>query len=261
MQGGFWAVIAHQDYCLLVDAEGNRIGRLERIERHSPTLGAKAPKNGATIYSGTDTEQFSTARQTEEGLLVEGADVKPMFQDFNMHLEFKLSYMPHGRGQDRSSSGIYLQSRYEVQILDSFGLKGDNNECGALYGVCAPKVNMCFAPLAWQTYDIVFAAPRWASDGTKLKNARISVWHNGVKIHDDVELPSNTGSGEDEGPSLRPIKIQDHGDPARFRNLWLVDRGAVLPNSFPMLSSTERKEDYLSEPKEGGQKSASTHRD
>jgi len=250
LSGGLWAIIAQPDHCLLIDAAGDRIGRLERIHRTSPTLGAVAPEDAIVLFSGSDVEQFTQARLTDEGLLMEGADTKPMFQDFNLHLEFKLPYMPRGREQVRANSGVYLQSRYEVQILDSFGIEGANNECGGLYKVRAPDVNMCFPPLIWQTYDVIFTAPRWAADGTKRKNARVSVWHNGVKIHDNFELPTKTGAGKPEGPCLLPIRLQDHGSPMRFRNIWLVDRGAAPPVSFPVSRAEGAQENCPSEPAE-----------
>ena len=165
---------------------------------------------------------------------MEGADLKPMFQDFNLHLEFMLPYMPAARGQARANSGVYLQSRYEVQVLDTFAIEPVNNGCGGLYRFRGPDVNMCLPPLVWQTYDIVFTAPRWAADGTKLENARISMWHNGVRIHKNVELPNKTGAGKPEEPTLLPIRLQNHGNPIRFRNIWIIDRGAAAPAKFPI---------------------------
>ena len=232
--GGRWAVIGHPDYCLLVDGDGNRVGRLERVYRVSPTVGAQPPKHATVLFDGTGTDQFLNGRMTEGGLLMQGADVKPMFQDFNLHVEYMLPYMPAGKDQGRANSGCYLQSRYEVQILDSFGLEPVFNGCGSLYRFHKPDVNMCFPPLVWQTYDIIFTAPRWASDGTKVKNARITVWHNGVKIHNDLELPRKTGAGKPEEPTLLPIKFQDHGNPVRFRNIWIIDRGLAPSGPFPV---------------------------
>ncbi|MEE8451960.1 MAG: DUF1080 domain-containing protein [Thermoguttaceae bacterium] len=239
MSGGPWVVIGHPDYCLLVDRDGNRVGRLERVYRVSPTIGAQPPKNATVLFDGTGTDQFSNGRMTEDGLLMEGADVKPMFQDFSLHLEFMLPYMPAGRDQGRGNSGCYLQSRYEVQILDSFAMESVFNGCGSLYRFRKPDVNMCFPPLVWQTYDIIFTAPRWASDGTKVKNARITVWHNGVKTHNDLELTNKTGAGKPEGPTLLPIRFQDHGNPVRFRNLWIIDRGIAPSAGFPVRSKPE----------------------
>lgn len=223
----------------IVSAEGREIVKLKKIVRKSPTLGKKAPKGAVVLFpmkadlSGVTVGQgeypvpagFQYGRISPEGLLMQGALSKPKFQDFTLHLEFKLSYMPNARGQARSNSGIYMQGRYEVQVLDSFGLEGRDNECGGIYGVKAPDVNMCFPPLSWQTYDVEFTAPRFDDEGKKTANARITVRHNGVLIHDDVEIPGPTrGAPVKEGPDPGPLYIQDHGNPLRFRNIWVVEK-------------------------------------
>ena len=236
LSGGQWAMLVQGDQCLLIDREGNRVGRLERVHRQSPTLGVKPPEGAVVLFDGSNADQFDNARITDDGLLMEGADMKPLFQDFNMHLEFLLPFMPPGRDQGRGNSGVYLLSRYELQVLDSFALEPVHNGCGSLYQFRAPDVNMCFPPLVWQTYDIVFTAPRWAADGTKLKNARVTIWQNGTKIHDNVELPNKTGAGKPEDATLLPTRLQNHGDPVRFRNIWLIDRGAAPPTNFPIFS-------------------------
>jgi hypothetical protein len=117
---------------------------------------------------------------------------------------------------------VYIQRRYEVQILDSFGLEPAFNDCGALYRQQPPDLNMSFPPLHWQTYDIWFTAARWDEAGNKSANARITVLHNGVPIHADREIMTKTGAGMPEGPELLPILFQNHGDPVRFRNIWIV---------------------------------------
>jgi hypothetical protein len=132
--------------------------------------------------------------------------------------------MPRARGQGRGNSGVYIQKRYEVQILDSFTLSGAPNECGGLYRQRPPDLNMAFPPLSWQTYDIDFTAARFNIDGDKVKNARVTVVHNGVVIHDDVELPNKTGAGDREGPTPGPIRFQWHNDLVHFRNLWIVEK-------------------------------------
>ena len=143
---------------------------------------------------------------TPDGLLMEGADWKPMFQDFNLHLEFRLPYMPSCLDQARGNSGIYLQSRYEVQVLDSFATEPVFNGCGSIYRFRKPDLNMCFPPLEWQTYDIIFTAPRWAGDGSKIRNAHVTVWLNGVKVQNDIEIADKTGHGEIEEPLLLPTR-------------------------------------------------------
>lgn len=238
LSGGPWAVFVEQERCLVVDRKGTTLGTLERIERTSPTLWAQPPQGATVLFDGTNIDQFTKAEMTEEGLLMQGADIKPMFQDFNLHVEFKLPYMPEARGQDRANSGVYLQSRYECQILDSFTQDLLINGAGALYQFRAPDVNACLPPLVWQTYDIQFTAPRWASDGTKIRNARVTSWLNGIKVQDNVELPNKTGAGQAEEPVLLPSKLQNHGDPVRFRNVWVVDRGLML-GEFPVVPTPE----------------------
>ncbi len=148
------------------------------------------------------------------------------FTDFMLHAEFRTPQMPpEVKGQSRGNSGIYIQQRYELQILDSFDLEPKNNECGSIYTFKAPDRNVCKPPGEWQTYDILFRAARWADqDGkpVKVQNARITIFHNGVLIHDDVEVPRKTGAGQPEGPQPRPILLQEHGNEVAFRNLWIV---------------------------------------
>ena len=241
LSGGPFAIIVETDSCLLLDREGNKVGRLERIQRTSPTLGAPPPPDAIVLFDGTNIDQFTNAQMTEEGLLMQGADLKPMFQDFNLHVEFRVPYMPQADGQSRGNSGLYLQSRYECQVLDSFALDPLFNGLGSLYRFKAPDLNMAFPPLVWQTYDIQFTAPRWASDGSKIRDAHITSWVNGVKVQDNVALPNKTGAGKQEEPLLLPTKIQDHGDPVRFRNIWLIDRG-LASGEFPVYPTKEQLE-------------------
>mgnify|MGYP001209492524 CR=1 FL=1 len=148
---------------------------------------------------------------------------KALFGDQRLHIEFRTPFMPEARGQGRGNSGVYLQGRYEVQVLDSYGLEGLDNECGGIYKVARPRVNMCAPPLRWQTYDIDFRAPVFDAQGAKTANARITVRHNGVPIHENVELPGATGGGEAanlERPG--PLLLQDHGNPVQFRNIWVA---------------------------------------
>ena len=235
------AIFVSHDRCVIVTPEGDRRGRLERVVRHSPTLGAPPPEDAVVIFDGSDTEQVTGADLTEEGWLTEGGLIRPMFQDFNLHLEYRIPYMPVALEQARGNSGVYLQSRYECQVLDSFATEPLVNGHGALYRFRKPDVNMSFPPLAWQTYDIAFTAPRWAADGTKTRNARITAWVNGVKVHDNVEIPDKTGAGKAEEPVLLPTRLQDHGDPVRFRNVWAIDRGLAAGAKFPVYPPKEKE--------------------
>lgn len=190
----------------------------------SPTLGSKAPTRAIQLFDGTTTEHFASAQLTPEGHLAAGATTLRTFQDFRLHVEFRVPHRPDATGQDRGNSGVYLQKRYEVQILDSYGMAAEIDGCGAIYRQRMPSVNACLPPLAWQTYDIEFTAARFDEEGRKTSNARITVVHNGVVIHNDVELLSKTGAGQPEGAHALPILFQDHGNPVVFRNIWILER-------------------------------------
>jgi len=239
-----WVVTPHQAQAY---AGKTRLGRLTRVQRRSPTLGAPPPQNALVLFDGSDVEQLARGTLTVDGLLVHGAEVRPVFQDFSLHIEFLVPFMPYARGQGRGNSGLYLQSRYEVQVLDSFGLPEAINGSASLYRFRPPDVNMCYPPLSWQTLDIDFSSPRWNSDGTKRLNARITVRHNGVRVHDRVELPGKTGAGAAETGNLLPIRLQDHGNPVSFRNFWVVDRG-LLPGPAPTRDAADPPADMPTAP-------------
>ncbi|MHC4880728.1 MAG: 3-keto-disaccharide hydrolase, partial [Planctomycetota bacterium] len=208
---------------LAFDPDGTQVGDLSKIERKSPTLGKKPPEGAVVLFDGKSADNFKGGRMTDDGLLMQGCMSKETFQSFNLHLEFQLSFMPYASGQGRSNSGVYMQGRYETQVLDSFGLEGKHNECGGIYSVKDPDVNMCLPPLSWQTYDVQFTTAKFDDTGKKTANARMTVLLNGVKVHDDVEVDhSTTASPLKEGPEPGPIYIQDHGNPLRFRNIWVV---------------------------------------
>ncbi|MBN1844629.1 MAG: DUF1080 domain-containing protein [Sedimentisphaerales bacterium] len=148
---------------------------------------------------------------------------KPKFQDCRLHLEFCCPFQPQARGQGRGNSGLYHQGRYEVQILDSYSLEGRDNECGGIYQVASPRVNMCAPPLQWQTYDVLFFAARYDDQGQKTAPARLTVYHNDVLIHENQEIPGpTTGAVRGESPQPEGIHLQDHGNPVRFRNIWVL---------------------------------------
>ena len=197
---------------------------MEKVSRHSPTEGAKPPIGALVLFDGTSVDAWQGGHTDERHLLAAGPKTKQQFTNYSMHCEFLLPFKPLGRGQDRGNSGVYMQDRYEVQVLDSFGLKGENNECGGIYTLLKPAVNMCYPPLTWQTYDIDFTAAKHDDSGKKVKNAVITVKHNGVLIHDHAEIKGSTGGGKKEDPSGGAIQLQGHGNPVFYRNVWIVPK-------------------------------------
>jgi hypothetical protein len=214
------------DKMTLADADGKMKLELKRTERHSSTEGQKAPEGAKILFDGTTADTFVSSHGKAVLLpsknLLSDATTKDKFGDFTLHLEFRLSYKPAARGQDRSNSGVYLHDCYEIQVLDSFGLEGKDDECGGFYQLRKPDVNMCFPPMTWQTYDVKFIAPKY--DGNKkIANAKVEVRHNGVVIHPEFELAHNTPGRQNEGPAPRPFYLQGHGNHVEFRNIWMVE--------------------------------------
>jgi hypothetical protein len=207
---------------------GGNTTTLKKVTRKSPTLGKKAPQDAIVLFDGSNKKEFQGGRLDEKTKLLntDGKDIRTVrkFSNYTLHLEFMLPYRPAARGQGRGNSGLYQIDMYENQILDSFGLEGLNNECGGIYSIKDSEVNACFPPLTWQTYDIEFTNAV-AKDGKKSKNARVTARLNGILIHDDFEIPRKTGgSRPDEEGTHGPIKLQGHGNPLQFRNIWILEK-------------------------------------
>ena len=210
--------------------EERHLATLKKVERKSPTLGAKPPEGAVVLFGGPDdVSKWDKGKVAElsDGKFLAVAKTgsiksKQAFGAFKAHIEFRLPWMPNSRGQGRANSGVYVQDRYEIQVLDSFGLTGENNECGGIYTQFKPSVNMCYPPMQWQTYDIDFTPAGFDGD-KKTKPARLTVKHNGVTIHDGVELKGPCPGGQPEKPTPGPFQLQDHGDPVVYRNIWVVE--------------------------------------
>ena len=206
----------------------------------SPTLGDKAPVGAIVLFDGTHLKAWESKQTpgdaiqwlvTDSGALEivsqragkknkQDLRTKDDFGDYRLHLEFKLAHNPDATGQGRSNSGIIHLGVYETQILDSFGLYGRDNECGGIYKTREPDRNVGYPAGLWQTYDIEFNAPRFATEGNKTTDARMTVRLNGILIHKDVTVPNPTGGGKETARG--PIVLQDHGNPVQFRNIWVV---------------------------------------
>lgn len=228
IQAGAITIAVGKGAIALTKADGTEIGNLKKAERVSPTMGAKPPEGAVILFDGTKDSLKNWkdgAKISDDGLLMQGATSKPTFGDHTLHIEFRIPFEPKNRGQGRGNSGCYLQGRYEVQMLDSFGLEGENNECGGLYSIRKPDVNMCFPPMSWQTYDVDYTAAKFDAAGKKSSPAKMTVRHNGVVVHKDVELPKSTNSAlVGEGADAGPVYLQDHGNPVRYRNVWVLPK-------------------------------------
>ena len=200
----------------ITDPGGKPLVQMQRTERKSPTLDEKPPAGAVVLFDGTSADAFRDGKLTEMKTLDAGTTTRSQHKMARLHLEFRLSWMPKARGQGRSNSGVYIGGLPEIQVLDSFGLEGKSNECGGFYGRRDPDVNMCLAPLVWQTFDVELTQPKRDAQGRPRENIRVTVRHNGVVIHEGYD----TGRKE-SGP--RGTHLQRHGNRVQYRNIWLVE--------------------------------------
>lgn len=207
------------------NGDGYEVGVLKKQNRKSPTLGAKPPEGANVLFDGSTAETFENGRISDEGLLMQGVTSKDKFKDAQIHIEFRTPFMPYAKGQDRGNSGAYLQGCFEVQMLDSFGVELEDNITGAIYGVRSPEVNACFPPLSWQTYDVDFTAPKFDEEGKKTASAKMTVKLNGIVVQRNIDVPGPTRAAPmKESADAGPLYLQDHGNPVRYRNIWILEK-------------------------------------
>lgn len=193
----------------------------------------RQPGERIVLFDGGDLSewQHTDGRSASWPRLADGAmevccgdlRTRQAFGDFRLHVEFKVPQLPADvTGQNRGNSGVYLQERYEIQILDSYGDPTlDTNEAGAIYLQKAPDVNAARPAETWQTYDISYRAARYDSAGNKTEDARVTLVWNGVTVHDDVAITGPTGGNIPEGPATGSIRLQDHQNAVQYRNIWV----------------------------------------
>ncbi len=221
LQGDKWTATISKG---VLSAKGEATLELKKVYRVSPTMGAKPPEGAVVLFDGSNVDGWENVKLEDGKLLGVGGRTKQKFHNFTLHLEFRSPYMPTKKGQARGNSGMYLLDQYECQILDSFGLNGENNECGGFYTIQKPNVNMCLPPMSWQTYDVDFKAAKYDAAGKKTANAVVTIKQNGVLIHDKFELNRNTpGGGTLDESKPGALYLQNHGDAVRFRNIWAVE--------------------------------------
>ena len=194
------------------------------------------PADAIVLFDGTDLSQWQNrggvkkaAWEVKDGVAtVNGTGdiaTKQPFGDCQLHIEWATPAEVKGEGQGRGNSGVIFQGRYELQVLDSYQNKTYfNGQAGAVYSQHAPLVNVSRKPGEWQSYDVIFHAPRFDESGKLSKAATITVLHNGVLVQDHVEIKGPTGQQPtkyETHPLKQPLVLQDHGNPVRFRNIWI----------------------------------------
>jgi len=199
-----------------------------------PAEPCKPPADAVVLFDGTDLKEWKGAKgaatwQVDGGAMTVNRsgdiETQKQFGDIQLHLEFATPAVAKGTSQERGNSGVFLMGRFEVQVLDSYDNETyADGQCAALYGQQPPDVNACRKPGEWQSYDIVFEAPRFA-EGKLVSPAMVTVFHNGVLVHHRRAFLGPTAHRSlpkyEPQPEQGPIRLQDHGDPVRYRNIWL----------------------------------------
>lgn len=201
----------------------------------TPGKDGAAPSDAIVLFDGKDLSKWKAKGSdagagwpVTDGFFTAGKgdiSTKEEFQDFQLHIEWSAPEKVEGEGQGRGNSGIFLQDRYEVQILDSYENRTySNGQAGSIYKQYPPLVNAMRKPGDWNTYDIIYTAPRFKEDGSLFSEARVTVLHNGVVIQNNAVIRGTTeyiGLPKYKEHGKGPISLQDHGNPVRFRNIWI----------------------------------------
>lgn len=197
----------------------------------------KPPSDAVVLFDGTDLSKWRTGKGQEPTWKVEngymevagkGGSIltREEFGDCQLHVEWCAPVPPKGDSQGRGNSGVIIMNQFEIQVLDSYeNVTYADGQAAAIYGQYPPLVNACRKPGEWQTYDIAFTAPRW-KEGKLEAPAYVTVFHNGVLVHNHTAILGpvqhrNLAKYGSSGPSKGPLQLQDHGNPVRYRNIWI----------------------------------------
>ncbi len=205
----------------------------------TPGVGTAPPSDAVILFDGKNMDQWVMSKDksacqwildTKEGSMtvpkgLGGIETKRYFRSCQLHIEWRAPNPPHGQGQDCGNSGVFLQSKYEVQVLDNYtNTTYTNGQAGSIYKQTAPLVNACLKPGDWQTYDIIWNAPKFDIEGKLIQPADITVLQNGILVQNHWVLTGNTpyiGQPKYEAHGALPIALQDHSHPVSYRNIWI----------------------------------------
>lgn len=204
------------------------------------------PEQAIVLFNGNDLNNWRTREGGAAGWIVEDGimtvekgtgDIvtQETFRDFQLHIEFRIPDMPDATGQAKGNSGVYIQGRYEIQVLDSYGLHiPGQGDCGGVYDMHAPLLNACKPAMEWQSYDIVFRAPRFDQAGREIHDhARITLIQNGMVVQNNVQVTGPTGGAIDHNvDDPGPLLLQDHGDLVSYRNIWVMELPLVGSDTY-----------------------------
>jgi hypothetical protein len=202
----------------------------------TPGKALAAPSDAIVLFDGSSLANWESAKGgaagwtlSDDAMTVKAGagDIrtKQGFTDFQLHIEWRTPREVKGEGQERGNSGIFLQDRYELQVLDSYNNRTySNGQAGSLYKQSIPLVNASLPPGEWQTYDVFYTAPKYNSNGQLQSKGRVTVLHNGVLIQHNVEIQGTTeyiGKPKIQAHGAAPLRLQDHGNPVSYRNIWI----------------------------------------